>query len=267
MMPSQPHASSHSDRCRVNNRAAARGPHLRGFTFIEVVISVAIVAMVLALLLPALRSARATSQRDQCAANQRIIGAAWTAYLAEHNNRFPAITVPQPGWVWGGVRFSVADDSARLDSNRPVNAYVGGDGEAFHCPADDGIAGATPGAGTGGRSAFRALGTSYRANSAFFNASQAGVEPPDAPQRGLVRNEINVSASRLLMLGDAGWYETAVQTGGAADWHREPDTYNLLFLDGSVRFLPVKPRSDHNQAILFEPVNRETIVPAAMHSQ
>jgi prepilin-type processing-associated H-X9-DG protein len=53
-------------------------------------------------------------------------------------------------------------------------------------------------------------------------------------------------------MGDPVWYEVAEETGRKADWHGQPNAGNLLFLDGSVRFLTVRPRRIVGP-ILFDP--------------
>jgi prepilin-type processing-associated H-X9-DG protein len=57
-----------------------------------------------------------------------------------------------------------------------------------------------------------------------------------------------------VLLGDPIWYEVAHNTGRDANWHDKPNAGNILFLDGSVRFLTIKPRTDRNQPMVFDPV-------------
>ena len=81
-----------------------------GFTLLELLISLAVVALLLTVLMPVLDSARASSHRVLCASNQRLLGEAWVAYLEASQGRFPAIYM-QPAWHFGGVRFSTVDGS------------------------------------------------------------------------------------------------------------------------------------------------------------
>ena len=119
----------------------------------------------------------------------------------------------------------------------------------FFCPADDGIHGDSPEIGTAGRTAYRAYGTSYRANHHLLNARTAGVDSLD---RAISRSEIVTSPARLVLMGDANWHETWAETGRHADWHGGNQS-NLLFMDGSVRFRTIKPRSLGAGPISFEP--------------
>ena len=103
--------------------------------------------------------------------------------------------------------------------------------------------------GTGDRTAYEAFGTSYRANAALLAPAADG----SRSGRGLHRNEITTAASRLVVTGDPFWYEVLESTGRVAAWHGKPDAGNLLFLDGSVRFVPVEPRPQIGAAV-FDPL-------------
>jgi prepilin-type processing-associated H-X9-DG protein len=222
-----------------------------GFNLLELVISLGIILVLLAVLIPALSSARAHSHRLTCAARERHLGSAWELYLADHDDRFPFVPI-QPGWHYGGVRFSAVTGQSFLDSQRPLNPYVGAaavgeSGHAlFRCPADCGIRHQLEAVGTGGRTAYSSFGTSFRINAALVDARIGGVA--DEP-RGLHRHEITTAPSRMLLLGDPLWYETYEQTGRDADWHADGGSSNLLFMDGSVRFLPILPRGQRGPVV------------------
>lgn len=58
------------------------------FTLVELLVVVGIIAVLLAILMPALRKARQQSERIQCASNLRQVGMAMQMYRNEHKNRF-----------------------------------------------------------------------------------------------------------------------------------------------------------------------------------
>lgn len=256
-----------------------RRPGELGLTLIETAVSMVLISILLAILLPALSSARALSYRENCHENQRRIGQAWHAYLAANNDQFPTVPV-QPAWFYGGMRFSVVNENPFPDYSRPLTIYLpplrSNDSRdvVWCCPGDHGISDPSVPVGTGRRTAFRSYGTSYRANAALLyaipsrqhnhdgeheyehkhDAPQPPVQPEVEP-RGLKRHEITTTPSRLVLGGDAVWYEAAERTGRKADWHNVANGGNLLFLDGSVRFSVVKPRSIIGP-VVFDPVMR-----------
>jgi len=59
----------------------------KGFTLIELLVVIAIIALLLALLIPVLRSAREAGQRAVCLSNLRQLTLAWTAYAEEHDGQ------------------------------------------------------------------------------------------------------------------------------------------------------------------------------------
>lgn len=225
-------------------------PHHAGFTLLEIAISLALVIILLAVLLPALASARVASSRETCASHLRHCGQAWEVYLADNKAQFPYVPI-QPGWHYGGVKFSSVDGHPFLDLSRPLTTYVAaavgarGAEDAFRCPADDGIRGETSGVGTGDRSAYRSFGTSYRASARLFDAA-------DTPDRGLRVNEIATVPSRLVIMGDPVWYEVSRATGREASWHGQAAMGNLLFLDGAVKYRKTYPPPRVGPAV-FEP--------------
>lgn len=239
-----------------------------GFTVFELVASLAVVIVLMAMLLPALSSARISSHREQCQSNQRQIGVAWLTYLADHEDSFPFVPV-QPAWLYAGARFSAIDDTPYPDYERPLTAYLpGGQSigsslraavELLRCPADHGIAGDLSDVGTGDRTVFRSFGTSYRANAALLDSRLANIAgAATGSPRGIRRSEITAQSSRLVIMGGPFWYEVRERTGRTANWHRVPGAGNLLFLDGSVRFMTIEPKPKVGPAV-FDPVLPGTV--------
>ena len=63
----------------------------RGFTLVELLVTIAIIGVLVALLLPAVQSARAAARRSQCANNMRQIGLGIHQFANVHKGRFPGI--------------------------------------------------------------------------------------------------------------------------------------------------------------------------------
>ena len=62
----------------------------RGFTLVELLVVVAIIALLISILLPAMKQAREAAQLVVCRSNLRQIGVAMFVYAAENHNHIPA---------------------------------------------------------------------------------------------------------------------------------------------------------------------------------
>jgi len=66
-----------------------RNTSSRGFTVIELVVSITITAALVALALPSLASGRETAHRVECMSNLRQIGITTRIYTDENHGKFP----------------------------------------------------------------------------------------------------------------------------------------------------------------------------------
>src|SRR6266566_7457778 len=66
-----------------------------GFTLVELLVAIAIIAILIAILLPVLGSVRERANRIKCAGNLRQLGTALYIYAADNKNNFPR-TVQHP---------------------------------------------------------------------------------------------------------------------------------------------------------------------------
>ena len=76
----------------------------RGFTLVELLVVIGIIAVLLSLLIPSLSRAREQAKRATCAANLHSVSQAFISYAAENDETFPAgarnaIKLPDD-WVW-----------------------------------------------------------------------------------------------------------------------------------------------------------------------
>ena len=62
---------------------------VKGFTLVELLVVISIIALLLAILMPALRKVRAQAQVVVCQSNLRQWGVIWTMYLDDNNGYYP----------------------------------------------------------------------------------------------------------------------------------------------------------------------------------
>src|SRR5689334_12901957 len=102
----------------LNRRTAS------GFTLVEMLVVITIVAMLIAILLPSLQAARRTAKFVLCASNMRQVGLIYLSYEAE-TRRYPSRDPLAGGW--GALPERVVANGTELDpffSDRRV----------FYCP-------------------------------------------------------------------------------------------------------------------------------------
>ncbi len=73
----------------------------RGFTLIELLVTISIIALLIAILLPALQSARATANAIQCGSHHRQIGLAIALYAHDHEDWIVPGKMLRPAWDSG----------------------------------------------------------------------------------------------------------------------------------------------------------------------
>ena len=84
----------------------------RGFTWVEMLVVVVIIAVAVALLIPAVNSAREAGRRASCLDQNKQIGLAMQNFASTFSNRFPPSASPYQGPRWqhstvGGWSFLV----------------------------------------------------------------------------------------------------------------------------------------------------------------
>ncbi len=215
----------------------------RGFTLVELLIVIAIIALLATMIAPSLGTARELARRAVCASNLHNIGSATAAYLDDFAGMLPtSYDIFDSYNRWGGKNGTACGwGHGWIDPNdrfRMINAYVGWKAEApnadevllvFRCPSDNG---ALPGFYNQTRmpTHFDWTGTSYWYNSSANRNSSMGLHGRKLvhiPNPSWVINATDWSFRVFFNGWDPFQY---------AYWHNDTELGwgNILLLDGSV---------------------------------
>lgn len=118
----------------------------RGFTLVELLVVIAVIAVLAAILFPVFAQARDSARRASCLSNMRQLGTAVEMYKSDNNGEYPTVRsavegeLPQAereeyfsNWtdgVFPYVKNGIRDDRKSLSGKR----FSG----VFHCPSDPG---------------------------------------------------------------------------------------------------------------------------------
>ena len=128
-------------------RAAARRVG-RAFTLVELIVCLAVVALLTAMLMPALRHVREAALRIHCASNMHQIGIALTSWADSHNDWLPASVNAEPATLKPQELMAATigpDASSAVTAINPWDGlgWLAGSGylgctECLYCPSHHG---------------------------------------------------------------------------------------------------------------------------------
>jgi prepilin-type N-terminal cleavage/methylation domain-containing protein/prepilin-type processing-associated H-X9-DG protein len=110
-----------------------------GFTLVELMVVIAIVAILAAMLLPALTKAKAKAQDIGCRSNLKQLQVCWQLYVDDNNQRFPPTTTlylgsswtsPPPSWAVGDAIHDISTTNLVQGVLFPYSKSVG----IYRCP-------------------------------------------------------------------------------------------------------------------------------------
>ena len=113
----------------------------RGFSLLELVVVIAITALLTAIMFPGLNTARNTAHKLMCASNLRQIGTGIILYSSDHRDRIPGSLMSQMDRPFDQMAVTVQDPEAEPGETRFVldglGLLVGGGKFGCYCDASE----------------------------------------------------------------------------------------------------------------------------------
>lgn len=214
----------------------AFGIQTRGrFTVIELLVIVAIIAILAALLMPCLNHAIHSARKVYCGNQLHQISLCFESYFSDFNDMMPkAYAGNAYGWAGASFKDTLGVDPAAWTYYymRPLNKYIS-DKQVLRCPSDNWNSATTTFEPAKYSNIYGEYGTSYRYRNRVV-AALPGAQNNFA--NGLTSRNRCQTPGRMMYICDGSLYN--VGSSRLFTWHSGiPWQDNGLFLDGHVEFV------------------------------
>jgi len=110
----------------------------KAFTLIELLVVIAIIAILMAVLMPALRAAKDHARRVHCVSNVKTLTLAWLMYKDENDDKLVGgHTANEPHmWVFSPSNDASIEQKKKAIREGALFLYVGNTVDVYRCPAD-----------------------------------------------------------------------------------------------------------------------------------
>ena len=114
----------------------------KGFTLVELLVVIGIIALLVALLLPAINKAKSVGQRVACINNQKQLQMAHTMFSDDHGDKILYSSSwkneksAKYAWAAGSLNIEKFGNRAMWLKRSPLYPYAGKSVGVFKCPAD-----------------------------------------------------------------------------------------------------------------------------------
>ncbi len=251
-----------------------RPPHERrkGFTLVELLVVIGIIALLVSILLPALGRARENGYRVQCMSNMRQLGLAFVMYANDNKGKLPPANASRGNgpkwydWIYWQKRplpgRRINDSAVARYLGAPVNEAV------LRCPSDN-------------WAEHPLNGNNPTTTGPYFYSYVVNKEImpiAGSPPRSLTLSRVKNSSEKVMIgeedertINDGGWDVIIGTTGRPPNdklsirhdrqrilpddnnnWQRNVDRRgNVTFLDGHADYIPRSQAHDPNNVLLF----------------
>lgn len=209
------------------------------FSLVELLIVASVIAILLAMLLPALGKARATAQRINCASNMKQLGVGFAQYQVDNDDFYPLLCSPGD-WQQGDISDGNWHNIGRAALNSITPYLIPGKNNCSQPWPNDQLP-ASPVFICPANTKTKSPGKNYEANHYVFG------RPNVAPTR--YRSNLIKQPSRVFTYAEGishtfDWNTThlSITPGtpanqrGNFDFRHDPNGMNILFADGHTAF-------------------------------